>query len=133
MLVPAILHIGNVSELGSAPAVLYCVSTSPLLAMPPRGVISVSARAPRDRGLAARDRGLAADRATGIGPGAAARRSRGAVASGGMIDAPPALRRGPWCAESGLTKALAAGRFTFCNRTVRPAVMASAMGHKRPS
>jgi hypothetical protein len=30
-----------------------------------------------------------------------------AVASGGMIDAPPASYRGLWCAESGLTKALA--------------------------
>jgi hypothetical protein len=27
-----------------------------------------------------------------------------AVASGGMTDVPPASRRGPWCAESGLTK-----------------------------
>jgi hypothetical protein len=55
------------------------------------------------------------------------------VASGGMIDAPPASRRGPWCAESGLTKGLAAGRFIPGNRTVRPAAMASAMGHKRPA
>jgi hypothetical protein len=69
---------------------------------------------------AARDRGgiegLAADRTTGIGPGAAARHVEGrdtspawkrltlrggpliaaeAVASGGMLDAPPASRRGP--------------------------------------
>jgi len=56
-----------------------------------------------------------------------------AVASGGMIDSPPALRRGPWCAESGLTKALAAGRFTACNRTPRPAAVASAMGQKQKS
>jgi hypothetical protein len=73
---------------------------------------------------ASRDRSLAADLATGIGPGAAARRiegrgtspaSRGAGnASPGLMLAPlatvpavkgvPASPRGPWCGESGLTK-----------------------------
>src|ERR1700730_9038726 len=56
------------------------------------------------------------------------------VASGGMIDAPPASCRGPWCAwcaESGLTKGLAAGRFTPSKRPCPAGACASPMGHKR--
>jgi hypothetical protein len=54
-----------------------------------------------------------------------------AVASEGMIDAPPASRRGPWCAESGLTKGRAAGRFTPSKPPCRAAVVASLMGQLR--
>jgi hypothetical protein len=70
--------------------------------------------------------GLAADRATGIGPGAAA----GHVEGRGTPLASIGSRRGPWCAESGLTKALAAGRFTLGKRPCRAAAGISAMGHK---
>jgi hypothetical protein len=50
--------------------------------------------------------GLAAERATGIGPGAAARHVEGAT-----VPASSGSRRGPWCAESGLTtRGLEAGQ-----------------------
>jgi hypothetical protein len=55
-----------------------------------------------------------------------------AVASGGMIDAPPASRRGPSCAESGLTMGLVGGRFTLSNRPCRSAAVASPVGQNRP-
>jgi hypothetical protein len=48
----------------------------------------------------------------------------------GMIDAPPASRRGSWCAESGLTKGVAARRFIPCNRVPRRAAGAPAMGQQ---
>jgi hypothetical protein len=40
-------------------------------------------------------------------------------------------RRGPWCAESGLTKGLAAGRFTPGKRPCRAAAGISAMGQQQ--
>jgi len=70
--------------------------------------------------------GLAADRATGIGPGAAAWHVEGR----GTSPASSALRRGSWCAESGLTKGLAAGRFTPGKRPCRAAAVASVMGQE---
>jgi hypothetical protein len=44
---------------------------------------------------------------------------------------PPSSRRGPWCAESGLTKAIRAGRFTLGKGPCRAAAGISAMGPGR--
>jgi hypothetical protein len=79
------------------------------------GLAGLDAGAARHR---VRIEDLAADRATGPRSWPAVRHvadptarwwpliAAEAVASGGMIDAPPASRRGPWCTESGLTKGL---------------------------
>jgi hypothetical protein len=77
--------------------------------------------------------GLAADRATGIDPGRGGGARRGArrPIAGSSPASPPASRRGPWCAESGLTKGLAHDSITASNRTPRPAAVASEMGQYR--
>jgi hypothetical protein len=56
-----------------------------------------------------------------------------AVASGGMIYAPPVSRRDRGAAESGLTKGLRGGRFTVGKRPCRAPAGISAMGQNRTS